>query len=68
MATTIQFQNLLSSRLLSENVKIKMYKTIIFPLVWYGCETWSLTLKEDHREGVFEKRALKEYFDLRMMK
>jgi hypothetical protein len=39
-------QNLLSSRMLSINVKIKIYKTIILPVVLYGCETWSLTLKE----------------------
>jgi hypothetical protein len=38
-------QNLLSSRLLSKNIKIKMHKTIILPVVLYGCETWSLTLK-----------------------
>jgi hypothetical protein len=37
-------QNLLSSRLISKNLKIKMYKTVIFPVVLYGCETWSLTL------------------------
>jgi hypothetical protein len=36
-------QNLLSSCLLSKNVKLSMYKTIILPLVLYGCETWSLT-------------------------
>ena len=39
-------QNLLSSRLLSKNLKIKIYRTIIFPVVLYGCETWSLTLRE----------------------
>jgi hypothetical protein len=42
-------QNLLSSRLLSKNLKIRMYKTIILPVVVYGCETWSLTLSEEHR-------------------
>jgi hypothetical protein len=42
-------QNLLSSRLLSKNVKIRIYKTIILPVVLYGCETWSLTLREEHR-------------------
>jgi hypothetical protein len=46
-------QNLLSSRLLSKNVKIKIYKTIIFPVVLYGCETWLLTLWEvKEAEGV----------------
>jgi glycerol-3-phosphate O-acyltransferase len=39
-------QNLLSSRLLSRNLKVKIYKTIILPVVLYGCETWSLTLRE----------------------
>jgi hypothetical protein len=40
-------QNLLSSRILSRNVKIKIYETIILPVVLYGFETWSLTLRED---------------------
>jgi hypothetical protein len=39
--------NLLSSSLLSKNLKIKIYRTIIFPVVSYGCETWSLTLREE---------------------
>jgi len=42
-------QNLLSSRLLSKDLKIKIYRTIILPVVLYGCETWSLTLREEHR-------------------
>jgi hypothetical protein len=37
-----------------------MYKTIILPLVLYGCETWSLTLREEHRLRVFENRALRK--------
>jgi hypothetical protein len=46
-------QSFLSSHLLSRNVRVKIYKTIILPLVLYGCETWSLTLREEHRlEGV----------------
>jgi hypothetical protein len=44
-------QNLLSSCLLSKNLKIRMYKTIILPVVLYGCETWSLTLREERRLG-----------------
>jgi hypothetical protein len=44
-------QNILSSRLLSKSLKIEIYKTIIFPVVLYGCETWSLTLREEHRLG-----------------
>ena len=46
-------QNLLSSRLLSKNLKIKIHRTIILPVVLYGCETWSLTLREERRLRVF---------------
>jgi hypothetical protein len=49
----------LSSRLLSRNVKVKIYNTIILPVVLYGCETWFLTLKEEHRLRVFENRVLR---------
>jgi len=42
-------QNLLSSSLLSKNIKIKIYRTIILPVVLYGCDTWSLTLWEECR-------------------
>jgi hypothetical protein len=52
----------LSSRLLSRNVKIKIYKTTILPVVLYGCETWSLTLREEHRLRVFENRVLRRIF------
>jgi hypothetical protein len=55
-------QNLLSSRLLSKNLKIRIYKTIILPVVLYLCETWSLTLKEEHRLRVFENRVLRRIF------
>jgi hypothetical protein len=47
---------------MSKNLKIKIYKTAILPVVLYGCETWSLTLREEHRPRVFEKRALKKIF------
>jgi hypothetical protein len=50
-------QNLLSSRLLSKNIKIRIYKTIILPVVLYGREPWSLTLEEEHR-----LRALRRLF------
>jgi hypothetical protein len=50
-------QKLLSSHLLSENIKIKIYKTIVLPVVLYECETWSLTLREEHRLRVFENGA-----------
>jgi hypothetical protein len=52
----------LSSRLLSWNVKVKIYKTIILPVVLYGCETLSRTLREDHRLRVFENRVLRRIF------
>jgi hypothetical protein len=54
--------SLLSSRLLSGNMKVKMYKTVILPVVLYGCETWSLTLREEHRLRVFENRVLRRIF------
>jgi hypothetical protein len=50
-----------SSRLLSGNVKVKIYKTIILPVL-YGCETWSLTLREEIRLRVFENRILRRIF------
>jgi hypothetical protein len=52
----------LSSRLLSKNIKIRIYKTITLPVVLYGFETWSLTLKEEHRLRVFENRVLWRIF------
>jgi len=55
-------QNLLSSRLLSENLKIKIYRTIIFPVVLYGCEAWSLTLREERKLRVFENMVLRRIF------
>jgi hypothetical protein len=44
-----------------KNLKIKIYKTVILPVVLYGCETWSLTLREEHRLRVFENRALRVF-------
>jgi hypothetical protein len=55
-------QNILSSSLLSKNVKIKIYRTIILPVVLYGCESWSLTLREECRLRVFENRVLRRIF------
>ena len=52
----------MSSRLLSKNLKIKIYRTIILPVVLYGCETWSLTLREERRLRVFENRVLRKVF------
>jgi len=56
-------QNLLSSRLLPKNTKIKIYRTTILPVVLYGCETWSLTLREKRRLRVFESRVLRRLFE-----
>jgi hypothetical protein len=55
-------QNLFSSRLISKNPKLKIYKTVILPVVLYGCETWSLTLREEYRLTVFENRVLRKIF------
>jgi hypothetical protein len=55
-------QSLLSSRLLSRKLKVKMYQTIILPVVLYGCKTRSLTLREGHRLRVFENRVLRGIF------
>ena len=48
-----------ASSLLSKKLKIKIYRTIILPVVQYGCETWSLTLREERRLRVFENRVLR---------
>jgi hypothetical protein len=53
-------QNILSSHLISKNLKVKIYKTVILLVVLYGCKTWSLTLGEEHRLRVFEKRVLRK--------
>jgi sorting nexin-29 len=55
-------QKLLSSRLLSKNLKIKICRTIILPVVLYGCENWSLTLREERRLRVFQNRVLRRIF------
>jgi len=52
----------MSSRLLSKNLKIKIYRTIILPFVLYGCETWSLTLREERKLRVFENMVLRRIF------
>jgi hypothetical protein len=48
--------------LLSKNVKLRIYKTIILPVVLYGCEIWSLILREEYGLRVFENRALRRIF------
>jgi hypothetical protein len=61
--------NRLSSHLLSKNIKIRIYKTIILPMVLCGWETWSLTFREEHRLGVHENRVLQKiYLFRRVMK
>jgi len=55
-------QNLLSSTLLSKNLKIKIYRTTILPVVLYGCETWSLTLREEKKLRVLENMVLRRIF------
>jgi len=52
----------LSSRLLSKNLKIKIYRTIILPVVLYGCEAWSLILREERKLRVFENMVLRRVF------
>jgi len=51
-----------SFRLLSKNLKIKVYRTIILPVVLYGCETWLLTLREERKLRVFENMVLRRIF------
>jgi hypothetical protein len=60
MLTTIR------SRTTKQKTKIRIYKTIIFPVVLYGCEKWSLTLREEHRLREFENRVLRRIFGLKM--
>ena len=55
-------QNLLFSSLLSKNLKIKIYRTTILLVVLYGCETWSLTLREERKLSVFENMVLRRIF------
>jgi hypothetical protein len=55
------FSGVITQRV-SKNLKIKIYRTIILPVVLYGCETWSLTLREERRLRVFKKRVLRRVF------
>ena len=58
----LSVHNLLSSILLSQSLKIEIYRTIILPVFLYGCGTWSLTLREERRLRVFENRGLRRIF------
>ena len=67
-ACYLSVQNLLSSSLFSKNLKFRIYWTIILPVVLCGCETWSLTLREERRLRVFESRVLRTILGLRGMR
>jgi hypothetical protein len=58
-------QNLWSSSLLSKNLKIKIYRTIILPVVLYGCETWLLTLREEGALRLLKTKVLRRMFGLK---
>jgi hypothetical protein len=58
LAHNLDWQRAVASR----NVKVKIYKTVILLVVLYGCETWSLTLRKEHRLRVFENRLLRRIF------
>jgi hypothetical protein len=62
MLATIQFRFFCPPACFSRKLKVKIYKTIILPVVLYVCETWSLTLREEHRLRVFENRVLRRIF------
>ena len=55
-------QNVLCYSLIYKNVNIKIYRTVIWSVVLYGCETWSLTLTEERRLSLFEDRVLRRVF------
>ncbi|KAJ4437065.1 hypothetical protein ANN_17200 [Periplaneta americana] len=55
-------EKLLSSSLLSKNLKVRIYETVTLPFVLYGCETWTLTLREENRLRVFENKVLRKIF------
>jgi len=56
-------KNILSSSLLSISIKIKIQRSIIFPVVLYGRVTWSITLRDEHRLRVFKNRKLRRIFE-----
>ena len=62
MLAIIRYRIFCRSRLLSKNLKIKIYRTIILPVVLYGCETWSLTLWKERKLRVFENMVLRRIF------
>jgi len=62
LKSLLSFDEDLLSSSLSKNLKIKIYRTVILPVVLYGCETWSLTLREKSRLRVFKNRVLRRIF------
>ena len=56
-------EKILSTLLFSKKLKVNTYKTIILPVVLYGCETGSVTLREEHRLSVFENKVLRKIFE-----
>ena len=62
MHVIFSLEKILYSHLLSKKLKVNTYKTIILPVVLYGCETWSLTLREEHRLRVIENKVLRKIF------
>ena len=64
MLCTVPFgtESIFFSTLLSKNIKIKIYRSIILPVILYGCETWSVTLKKEQGLSWFEKRVLRKMF------
>jgi hypothetical protein len=56
-------QSILSSRLISKNIQMKICERTIIRVVLYGCETWSVTLREEYKLRMFDKRVLKRMFE-----
>jgi hypothetical protein len=65
MPATISVQHLLTSWVTPENIKIKVGTTLILPVVLFGCGTWSLTLREEHRLRAFQNTVLRRYLGIR---
>jgi len=61
--TAVSRRSLLSSSWLSDNMKIKIYRTVVLCVMLYGCETWSCILREERRLSVFENRVLRRIFE-----
>jgi hypothetical protein len=68
LAARVTNQDILSSRLMSKNLKIKIYKSKIFPAVLCGCKTRSVTLRKEYRLGVSEERVLRKFLERKEMK